>query len=129
MKKLNQKELNTLESSIKSRIEQILEAGARYNVLNGTSYSAAFIEGFQAIGNPSYLLEKGGVEFWKELLNDCVFPGIWIRHNGERDFLIHVVESSVGYKNLMYLIENFKDEEGFRKGLMDAFFRRYKRGE
>lgn len=129
MKKLNSLELNTLESSIKSKIEEIIEVGDRYNVLNGTGYSAAYIYGFQAIGNPGYLLKKEGEEFWKDLLTDCVCPGIWIRYNGERDFLIYIVKESVGYSNLMNLIENFKDEEGFHNENMDAFFRRYGKGE
>ena len=126
---LSKKELNTLESSIKEYIEQIVKVGKEYNRLNDTAYSYAYIHGFRALGDPSYYLELEGEEFWKELLTECVYPAIWIQGNTERDFCIHLVEKSVGYKNLMCLMENFKDKEGFRDDLMDAFLRRYKRGE
>ena len=129
MKKLNSLELNTLESSIKETIEEVIKVGDRYNDLNGSAYSYAYIYGFQAIGNPAYLLKKEGEEFWKDLLTSCVYPAIWIDKNAERDFCIYLVEKSVGYKNLMCLMENFKNKEGFHNALMDAFCRRYKKGE
>lgn len=125
MKKLTNKELNTLESSIKNNIEQIVKVGDEYNRLNGTAYSYAYIHGFQAVGNPGFYLELEGEEFWKEFLGNCVYPHCWDTRYGERDFTIDILKKSVGFDNMMNLMEFHQDKEGFDSMRIKSFIKHF----
>ena len=117
MKKLSQKELNTLESSIKEYIEYICDEAYHRNNEEGTCYSVAYVLfGFQAIGNPDYYLELEGDKFWKELITEmCRAYRFLHSKSDERNFLIHIVSEAVGYKNMVYIVSHFKDKEGFNQ--------------
>lgn len=122
---LTLKELNAFESSIKSKIEQIIKAGEKYNDLNGTAYSPAYIYGFQAVGYPGFYLELEGEEFWKEFLGNCVYPHCWDTSYGERDFTIDILKKSVGFDDMMNLMEFHQDKEGFDSMRIKSFIKHF----
>lgn len=129
MKKLNLKELNTLELQIKKGLKYACDTAYFKNGEEGTNYSVPYFFGHEGVGDPSYLLKMEGEEFWKELLSNMTYPSTLGMYYGERDFTIEIVENSTGFSEMLNLVENFKKKEGFNEKNIETFLRYFRRGE
>lgn len=129
MKKLSLKELNILELQIKKGLKYVCDTAYFKNEEEGANYSVPYFFGHEGVGDPSYLLKMMGEEFWKELLSTLTYPSTLGMYYGERDFTIEIVENSVGFSEMLNLMENFKKKEGFNEKNIEAFLRYFRRGE